>query len=77
MHLHAILIITSSFTPRSAYLPLVLSGGKFNHAISPIYPHATFRPTPRGAYGYFAFQILPPRYLWGLSKPPVGAYGPW
>ena len=28
------------------------------------------------AYGVCRFSNLPQRYLWGLSKPPVGAYGP-
>ena len=74
MLLHAILIITSSFTPPSARLPLVPSRGKFT-------PHLVkFTPMrhlpPRGAYEVFRFSHLPPRYLWGLSKPSVGAYGP-
>ena len=62
LHLHAILIITSSFTPRPAHLPLVPSG-TFNRHLP-----------PRGAYEIFRFSNLPPRYLWGLSKPPFGAY---
>ena len=36
---HSIMIITSSFNPRSAHLPLVPSRGKFNAAIGQIYPH--------------------------------------
>ena len=45
MHLQAILIITSLFTPRSAHLLLVPSRFKFNPAIGQIYPHATFTPS--------------------------------
>ena len=38
---HSIMIIASSFTPRSAHLPLVPSSGKFNAVIGQIYPHNT------------------------------------
>ena len=58
MHLHAIFIITSSFTPRSAHSPLVPSRGKFNPAIGQIYPHTTFTPLVMHT-GYFVFQIYP------------------
>ena len=38
---HSIMIIASSFTPRSAHLPLVPSRGELNAAIGQIYPHNT------------------------------------
>ena len=73
-------IMIATFTPVVADLPLLPSRGKFT-------PHLVkFTPVrhlpPRGAYEVCRFfqnypsDNLPQRYLWGLSKPPVGAYGP-
>ena len=45
MHLHAILVITSSFTLLSAHLSLVPSRGECNPALGQIYPNATFTPS--------------------------------
>ena len=64
-------IMIATFTPVVADLPLLHSRGKFNPALGPV------RHLPRrGAYEVCRFSNLPQRYLWGLSKPPVGAYGP-
>ena len=64
MHLHVHVIWSypslCKFTPGPQW-------GIFNPAIGKIYPVRHL--PPRGAYEVFRFSNLPPRYLWGLSKP--------